>query len=122
MFCESIYCYDTIDAVENSEGFFEASKKGNLIPLYRCILSDHLTPVLAYRCLVKEDDREAPSFLFESVEPGVMGSNIVRALVLVFLLLFLDLLLCALMRCESFIFQLGKLCRGGIAWLELSRQ
>ncbi|XP_065625631.1 anthranilate synthase alpha subunit 2, chloroplastic isoform X2 [Quercus suber] len=64
--------------VENSEGFFEASKKGNLIPLYRCILSDHLTPVLAYRCLVKEDDREAPSFLFESVEPGVMGSNIGR--------------------------------------------
>ncbi|KAI9084133.1 hypothetical protein K1719_033931 [Acacia pycnantha] len=30
-----------------------------------------LTPVLAYWCLVKEDDREAPSFLFESVEPNV---------------------------------------------------
>ncbi|KAE8039243.1 hypothetical protein FH972_011671 [Carpinus fangiana] len=64
--------------VENSEEFFEASKKGNLIPLYRCIFSDHLTPVLAYRCLVKEDDRDAPSFLFESVEPGLGGSSIGR--------------------------------------------
>ncbi|XP_062172775.1 anthranilate synthase alpha subunit 2, chloroplastic-like [Alnus glutinosa] len=64
--------------VENSEQFFEASKKGNLIPLYRCIFSDHLTPVLAYRCLVKEDDRDAPSFLFESVEPGLGGSNMGR--------------------------------------------
>ncbi|KAG6681164.1 anthranilate synthase alpha subunit 2, chloroplastic [Carya illinoinensis] len=64
--------------VANSKDFFEASKKGNLIPLYRCIFSDHLTPVLAYRCLVKEDDRDAPSFLFESVEPGALGSNIGR--------------------------------------------
>ncbi|ONK62069.1 uncharacterized protein A4U43_C07F40 [Asparagus officinalis] len=49
--------------------FFEASKIGdNLVPLYLCIFSDHLTPVLAYRCLVSEDDRDAPSFLFESVE------------------------------------------------------
>jgi anthranilate synthase component 1 len=69
--------FDAIHAVENSEEFFEASKKGNLIPLYRCIFSDHLTPVLAYRCLVKEDDRDAPSFLFESVEPGLGGSSIV---------------------------------------------
>ena len=30
-------------------------------------MADQLTPVLAYRCLVREDDREAPSFLFESV-------------------------------------------------------
>nr|AAU84988.1 anthranilate synthase alpha 1 [Camptotheca acuminata] len=58
--------------------FFEASRKGNLIPLYKCILSDHLTPVLAYRCLVKEDDREAPSFLYESVEPGFQASNVGR--------------------------------------------
>lgn len=64
--------------VEDRAEFLEASKKGNLIPLYKCIFSDHLTPVLAYRCLVKEDDREAPSFLFESVEPGVLGSNIGR--------------------------------------------
>ncbi|KAI7979249.1 hypothetical protein LOK49_Contig434G00003 [Camellia lanceoleosa] len=48
----------------------------NLIPLYRSIFSDHLTPVLAYRCLVKEDDRDAPSFLYESVEPGLQVSSV----------------------------------------------
>ena len=57
--------------------FREASKNGNLIPLYRCIFSDHLTPVIAYRCLVKEDERDAPSFLFESVEPGLLASSVV---------------------------------------------
>ncbi|XP_074295033.1 anthranilate synthase alpha subunit 2, chloroplastic-like [Silene latifolia] len=60
--------------VDSPSEFNEAAKKGNLIPLYKCIFSDHLTPVLAYRCLVKEDDREAPSFLFESVEPGKTSS------------------------------------------------
>ncbi|KAL5580772.1 hypothetical protein UlMin_013214 [Ulmus minor] len=64
--------------VDQSEKFLEASKKGNLIPLYRSVFSDHLTPVLAYRCLVKEDDRDAPSFLFESVEPGLQASSIGR--------------------------------------------
>lgn len=58
--------------------FLQASKDGNVIPLYKCIFSDHLTPVLAYRCLVKEDDREAPSFIFESVEPGFRSSTVVR--------------------------------------------
>lgn len=58
--------------------FQEASKNGNLIPLYRYIFSDHLTPVLAYRCLVREDDRDAPSFLFESVEPGLDASTVGR--------------------------------------------
>lgn len=53
--------------------FVEMSKKGNLIPVHRCIFSDHLTPVLAFRCLVSQDDREAPSFLFESVEQGQRG-------------------------------------------------
>ncbi|CAB4301347.1 unnamed protein product [Prunus armeniaca] len=53
--------------------FEEASKNGNLVPLSKCIFSDQLTPVLAYRCLVKEDDREAPSFLFESVEQNNQG-------------------------------------------------
>ncbi|KAJ0484796.1 putative phospholipase D [Helianthus annuus] len=37
-----------------------------------------LTPVLAYRCLVNEDDREVPSFLFESVEPGFRTSQVVN--------------------------------------------
>ncbi|GLT75919.1 hypothetical protein SLA2020_476100 [Shorea laevis] len=56
----------------------DASRNGNLIPLYRCIFSEHLTPVLAYRCLVKEHDREAPSFLFESMEPGLLTSTVGR--------------------------------------------
>ncbi|KAG8371483.1 hypothetical protein BUALT_Bualt13G0092400 [Buddleja alternifolia] len=62
--------------VDHSVKFKEAAKHGNLIPLYRPIFSDHLTPVLAYRCLVKEDERDAPSFLFESVEPGLKVSSV----------------------------------------------
>ncbi|MBX3356168.1 MAG: anthranilate synthase component I [Phycisphaeraceae bacterium] len=42
----------------------------NLLVLSRRLLCDHLTPVLAYRRLVREDDRTAPSFLLESVEQG----------------------------------------------------
>ena len=41
-----------------------------LLLLSRRLLSDQLTPVLAYRRLVAPDDRAAPSFLFESVENG----------------------------------------------------
>ncbi|KAG0571817.1 hypothetical protein KC19_VG045300 [Ceratodon purpureus] len=62
-----------VDCQESTPGqaqFLEAAQRGNLVPVYRRIFADHLTPVLAYRCLVKEDDREAPSFLFESVENG----------------------------------------------------
>eukprot|EP00271_Cylindrocystis_brebissonii_P011597 TRINITY_DN29464_c0_g1_i1.p1 TRINITY_DN29464_c0_g1~~TRINITY_DN29464_c0_g1_i1.p1 ORF type:complete len:678 (-),score=103.74 TRINITY_DN29464_c0_g1_i1:1033-3066(-) len=55
--------------------FQEASGRGNLVPMFRRIFSDHLTPVLAYRCLVPEADRDAPSFLFESVEHGAAGSR-----------------------------------------------
>lgn len=54
-----------------------------MIPLYQCIFSDQLTPVLAYRCLVKEDDRDAPSFLFESAEPNFQASNVVSMLLVV---------------------------------------
>ncbi|GAB4859964.1 Allatostatins [Cleaved into: Allatostatin-1 [Ancistrocladus abbreviatus] len=64
--------------VDHSEKFLEAAKNGNLIPLYRCVFSDHLTPVLAYRCLVKQDERDAPSFLCESVEPGFKRSSVGR--------------------------------------------
>lgn len=67
----------SLPLVDNADKFIEASKKGNVIPLYRCIFSDHLTPVLAYRCLVKEDERDAPSFLFESAEPGLHISSTV---------------------------------------------
>lgn len=42
-----------------------------LLLFSRRLLSDQLTPVLAYRRLVAPDDRTAPSFLFESVENGV---------------------------------------------------
>ncbi|KAH9326144.1 hypothetical protein KI387_006322, partial [Taxus chinensis] len=71
--------FKTVDPLPSELlNFVEVSKKGNLIPLYRCIFSDHLTPVLAYRCLVNEDDREAPSFLFESVEQGQKGTNVGR--------------------------------------------
>ncbi|KAG7554235.1 ADC synthase [Arabidopsis suecica] len=64
--------------VSDTKKLADASKSTNLIPIFRCIFSDQLTPVLAYRCLVKEDDREAPSFLFESVEPGSQMSSVGR--------------------------------------------
>ncbi|MGB0768980.1 MAG: anthranilate synthase component I, partial [Phycisphaeraceae bacterium] len=41
-----------------------------LVPVYRRLFADALTPVLAYRRLVSGDDRMAPSFLLESVEGG----------------------------------------------------
>nr|CAD1819411.1 unnamed protein product [Ananas comosus var. bracteatus] len=63
---------------EGADEFAAAAKKGsNLVPLYQCIFSDHLTPLLAYRCLVPEDDKEAPSFLFESVQQGSQGATMV---------------------------------------------
>lgn len=40
------------------------------VPISVRLLSDQLTPVLAYRRLVAPDERTAPSFLFESVEGG----------------------------------------------------
>ncbi|KAG5598518.1 hypothetical protein H5410_029888 [Solanum commersonii] len=64
-----LYCCSlnssSLRRVMDEERFIEVSKSGNLIPLHRTIFSDHLTPVLANRCLVKEEDREAPSFLYE---------------------------------------------------------
>lgn len=42
----------------------------NLIPMFRRVMSDQLTPVLAYRRLVRPDPRLAPSFLLESVVGG----------------------------------------------------
>ena len=60
--------------------FKEASRNGNIVPLHTCIFSDQLTPILAYRCLVKEGDLEGPSFVFESVVPGSQDSSVVRSL------------------------------------------
>ncbi|KAK1858529.1 hypothetical protein I4F81_001130 [Pyropia yezoensis] len=45
-----------------------------LVPVWRRIFSDALTPVLAYRCLVAADDIRTPSFLLESVSTsGTVG-------------------------------------------------
>ena len=46
-----------------------------MVPVHARITSDHLTAVTAYRCLVKEDDRDAPSFLFESVQNGTQSGR-----------------------------------------------
>src|ERR1043165_2405422 len=40
------------------------------VPIAVRLLADQLTPVVAYRRLVAPDEREAPSFLLESVEGG----------------------------------------------------
>lgn len=47
-----------------------AAEPGIIVPLFRRLLSDEVTPVLAYRRLVRPDPRPAPSFLFESVVGG----------------------------------------------------
>lgn len=46
------------------------SQQRVLAPVFRRLFSDVLTPVLAYRRLVRPDDRMAPSFLLESVVGG----------------------------------------------------
>ncbi len=53
------------------ESFERQVAEGPLVMLSRRMLSDQLTPVLAYRRLVLPDERTAPSFLFESVENSV---------------------------------------------------
>lgn len=50
--------------------FRQRAAEHDTIPLVRRLMSDQLTPVLAYRRLVSADERTAPSFLFESVEGG----------------------------------------------------
>jgi len=58
-----------LDAVERERG--AGAPGGSVaIPLVARLLSDQLTPVLAYRRLVAADERTAPSFLLESVEGG----------------------------------------------------
>ena len=47
-----------------------SSHRRNLIPVHRQVFADALTPVLAYRRLVRPDERMAPSFLLESVVGG----------------------------------------------------
>ena len=60
------------DAFEQAQKTFLSAVKmtANVVPVFRRIFDDQLTPILAYRLLVKDDAREAPSFLFESVVGG----------------------------------------------------
>ena len=60
-------------AIPDANTFNEIASQAKgpvLIPVYRRLFADALTPVLAYRRLVSGDDRMAPSFLLESVEGG----------------------------------------------------
>lgn len=50
--------------------FIEQARQWNVVPVMRRLLSDQVSPVLAYRRLVSEDDRSTSSFLLESVEVG----------------------------------------------------
>ena len=52
------------------EDFKKLTERGNLVPIFRQLLSDQMTPVVAYRRLVRNDARSAPSFLLESVVGG----------------------------------------------------
>ena len=62
------------DSGRTPEGFARrfAAAHGRpvLLPVFRRLLSDSLTPVLAYRRLVRPDQRLSPSYLFESVVDG----------------------------------------------------
>eukprot|EP00877_Chromochloris_zofingiensis_P010616 jgi/Chrzof1/5808/Cz16g16180.t1 len=73
------HCYTGLDHASQATGsddddefsrFCAAAQGANIVPLYQRIFSDQLTPVLAYRCLVKENDVNAPSYLLESVVNG----------------------------------------------------
>ena len=58
-----------LPAFEDFEPLFRAGE-AVLVAMVRRLLSDTLTPVTAYRRLVRPDARLAPSFLFESVVDG----------------------------------------------------
>ena len=70
--------------VPNRDQFAERARHGNLIPVYREILADRLTPVSAFERLVATEPAESNgyAFLLESVEGGerigrysILGSN-----------------------------------------------
>lgn len=63
--------YQTFEKLAKTRGPSSGHRAtGNLLPVYCRVMSDQLTPVLAYRRLVRPDDRMAPSFLLESVVGG----------------------------------------------------
>jgi anthranilate synthase component 1 len=52
--------------VQDLKASFDSQRQeAPLVMLSRRMMSDQLTPVLAYRRLVLPDERTAPSFLFE---------------------------------------------------------
>jgi anthranilate synthase component 1 len=56
-----------MSAFPNLEKYLSLAKDFDLVPVYRRLLSDHLTPVSAFRLL---DDGHSPACLFESVVGG----------------------------------------------------
>lgn len=60
--------YDGQDAA----GFAALAREpgARMVPVWRKVFSDQLTPVVAYRCLVSDAELETPSFLLESVYTG----------------------------------------------------
>ena len=70
--CEMIRQGGTLPVMNESQhqAFLQAASGHDLVPVTRRVLSDHLTPVLAYRRMVHGDHRIDTSFLLESVEVG----------------------------------------------------
>tara|TARA_Y100000589_G_scaffold184246_2_gene174595 strand:+ start:8396 stop:10012 length:1617 start_codon:yes stop_codon:yes gene_type:complete len=63
--------YTVLAMHEADRNRFEADAATyDLVPVVRRVMSDQITPVLAYRRLVSPDARESASFLLESVEVG----------------------------------------------------
>ncbi|MEI7462072.1 MAG: anthranilate synthase component I, partial [Pirellula sp.] len=56
-----------MSALPHFEKYQELAAAFDLVPVYRRLLSDHLTPVSAFRLL---DDGHSPACLFESVVGG----------------------------------------------------
>src|SRR5579871_4016655 len=56
--------------VPDRDAFRARAKRGNLIPVYREILADRLTPVSAFEKLTAADAGKGLAFLLESVERG----------------------------------------------------
>src|SRR5262245_61894711 len=52
------------------EEFLARAQQGNLVPVYREIMADRLTPVSAFEKLVGDTGGDAYAFLLESVEQG----------------------------------------------------
>lgn len=67
-FARALRAVQRDESAQETETGAKSDKAFNLLPVYEKTFADHLNPILAYRCITKEDSREAPSFLFESVE------------------------------------------------------